>query len=44
VEAVATAALKGTPLPVLLSNSRANVATLLALYESAREGVSIRPS
>ncbi len=39
VEAVAAAALNGKPLPVPLSSSRANVATLLALYESAREGV-----
>ena len=39
VEAVAAAAREGKPLPVPLSSSRANVATLLALYQSAREGV-----
>ena len=39
VEAVAAAALKGEQLPVPLSSSRANVKTLLALYESAREGM-----
>jgi predicted dehydrogenase len=38
VEAVAAAALHGKPLPLPLASSRANVATLLALYESAREG------
>jgi predicted dehydrogenase len=42
VEAVAAAVLDGKPLPVSLSSSRANVATLLALYESARQGV-LRP-
>jgi xylose dehydrogenase (NAD/NADP) len=44
VEAVAAAALDGAPLPVPLSSSRANVATLLALYASAREGVPKRPA
>lgn len=39
VEAVAAAVRYGKPLPVPLSSSRASVATLLALYESAREGV-----
>ncbi len=39
VEAVAAAAREGKPLPVPLSSSRANVATLLALLQSAREGV-----
>jgi xylose dehydrogenase (NAD/NADP) len=38
VEAVAAAALEGAELPVPLSSSRANVATLLALYQSARQG------
>jgi predicted dehydrogenase len=38
VEAMAAAVLDGTALPLPLSSSRANVATLLALYESAREG------
>jgi xylose dehydrogenase (NAD/NADP) len=38
VEAVAAAALEGAALPVPLSSSRANVATLLALYQSARQG------
>jgi predicted dehydrogenase len=38
VEALTAAALDGTPLPVPLSSSRANVATLLALYEAARTG------
>jgi len=36
VDAMAAAALDGAPLPVPLSFSRANVATLAALYESAR--------
>jgi xylose dehydrogenase (NAD/NADP) len=39
VEALTGAALDGDPVPVPLTNSRANVATLLALYESARQGV-----
>ncbi len=38
VEAVAAAALEGADLPVPLSSSRANVATLLALYQSGRQG------
>ncbi len=38
VEALTAAVLDGTPVPVPLTNSRANVATLLALYESARQG------
>lgn len=36
VEALTAAALDGAPLPVPLASSRANVATLSALYESAR--------
>ncbi len=39
VEALTAAALDGAALPVPLSSSRANVATLAALYESAREGM-----
>lgn len=38
VEALTAAVLDGTPVPVPLTSSRANVATLLALYESARRG------
>lgn len=38
VEALSAAVLTGVPLPVSLSSSRANVATLLALYQSARQG------
>lgn len=38
VEAVEAAAGNGIPQPVPLSSSRANVATLVALYESARSG------
>ena len=38
VEAFTAAALDAAPLPVPLTSSRANVATLAALYESAREG------
>jgi predicted dehydrogenase len=38
VEAVTAAVLDGAPLPVSLDRSRANVATLVALYESARRG------
>jgi predicted dehydrogenase len=41
VEAVAAAVLDGAPLPVPLSSSRANVAALVALYESARLGVPV---
>lgn len=39
VEALQAAILEGTPLPVPLFSSRSNVATLAALYESARLGV-----
>ncbi len=38
VEAMTAAILDGTPLPVSLESSRANVATLAALYESAQQG------
>jgi xylose dehydrogenase (NAD/NADP) len=38
VEALTAAVLDGAPLPVTLDRSRANVATLAALYESARRG------
>ena len=38
VESIEAAVLDGQPLPVPLDNSRANVATLTALYESARSG------
>jgi xylose dehydrogenase (NAD/NADP) len=41
VEALTAAVLDGADLPVPLSSSRANVATILALYESARRGTSI---
>jgi len=41
VEAVAAAVLDGAPLPVPLSSSRANVATLVALYDSARLGAPV---
>jgi xylose dehydrogenase (NAD/NADP) len=44
VEAMAAAILDSTPLPVPLSSSRANVATLLALYASARQGAPERPA
>jgi xylose dehydrogenase (NAD/NADP) len=44
VEAIAAAALDGAPLPVPLSSSRANVATLLALYASARDGTPQGPA
>ena len=39
VDALTAAVLDGAPLPVTLDRSRANVATLSALYESARRGV-----
>jgi xylose dehydrogenase (NAD/NADP) len=39
VEALTAAVLDGAPLPVSLSSSRANVATMSALYESARSGL-----
>lgn len=39
VDALTAAVLDGAPLPVPLTSSRANVATLVALYESARKGV-----
>jgi predicted dehydrogenase len=39
VDALTTAVLDGASLPVPLTRSRANVATLVALYESARRGV-----
>jgi predicted dehydrogenase len=38
VESVAAAVLDGAPLPVPLESSRANVATLVRLYASARSG------
>jgi xylose dehydrogenase (NAD/NADP) len=38
VEAFTAAVLDGAPLPVSLMSSRANVATMAALYESARSG------
>jgi xylose dehydrogenase (NAD/NADP) len=44
VEAIAAAVLDGAPLPVPLSSSRANVATLLALYASARMGIPQEPA
>jgi xylose dehydrogenase (NAD/NADP) len=39
VEALTAAVLEGTPLAVPLASSRANVSTLTALYESARQGM-----
>ncbi len=39
VDALTAAVLDGAPLPVPLASSRANVATMAALYESARRGV-----
>jgi xylose dehydrogenase (NAD/NADP) len=39
VDALTAAVLDGSPLPVSLTNSRANVATISALYESARRGL-----
>ncbi len=39
VEAFTAAVLDGAPLPVSLLSSRANVATMAALYESARSGL-----
>ena len=41
VEALTAAVLDGAALPVPLSSSRANIATLAALYESARRGQPI---
>lgn len=38
VEAITAAILEGAALPLPLSSSRANVATLVALYEAARQG------
>jgi xylose dehydrogenase (NAD/NADP) len=38
VEAMTAAILNGAPLPVPLESSRANIATLNTLYESARQG------
>ena len=43
VEALSAAALEGTPLAVPLNNSCANVATLVALYASARQGTPLAP-
>jgi predicted dehydrogenase len=43
VDAVNAAILEGTALPLPLSSSRANVATLTALYESARQGKALSP-
>ena len=42
VEALTAAVMDGKPLPVPLSLTRANVATLVALYESARLGRPVR--
>jgi hypothetical protein len=42
VEALTAAALDGVPLPVPLSLTRGNVATLVALYESARLARPVR--
>jgi xylose dehydrogenase (NAD/NADP) len=39
VEALTAAVLDGAPLPVSLASSRGNVATMAALYESARRGL-----
>ncbi len=39
VDALTAAVLDGAPLPVTLASSRANVATIVALYESARRKV-----
>jgi len=44
VEALTSAVLDGTPLAVPLASSRANVATLAALYRSARSGEVQSPS
>lgn len=44
VEALTSAALDGAPLPVPLAVSRANVATLVALYTSAARGEQIQVS
>lgn len=41
VEALAAAILDGAELPVPLTSSRANVATLTALYESTRRGMPV---
>jgi predicted dehydrogenase len=41
VDALTAAALDGADLPVPLGSSRANVATLAALYQSARENAPI---
>jgi len=41
VEAIAAAVFDGAPLPVPLSSTRSNVATLVALYESARLGTPV---
>lgn len=42
VEALTAAVLDGASLPVPLERSRANVATLVALYESARRGTPLK--
>jgi len=39
VDALTAGVLDGAPLPVPLTSSRANVATMVALYESARRGM-----
>ncbi len=44
VEALGAAALEAAPLAVPLPNSRANVATLVALYDSARQGTPLTPA
>jgi xylose dehydrogenase (NAD/NADP) len=42
VEALAAAVFGGADVPVSLAASRANVATLVALYESARQGRPVK--
>jgi predicted dehydrogenase len=42
VEAMADAVLLGNPAAVSLADSRANIATILALFESARTGKPVR--
>jgi xylose dehydrogenase (NAD/NADP) len=42
IEALTAAVLDGATLPLPLSSSRANVVTLMALYESARRGTPVK--
>ena len=42
VESMASSLLDGTPPEISLSDSRANIAVVMALYQSAREGQVVK--